>query len=148
MRVKVVIAFAFVLAIRGIQAEPTESQKEAFLDILKEAISKNDARKLSSLICITGMTHDLVEEHERSVNHLIEMLNANQNYLDYKWEEPPPSGKEAFEETFRGFHYFLNSEPAVVLRFCLFGSETKHCLILCVESRKLMIVGTLRKPVP
>jgi hypothetical protein len=150
MTLRAIVAFAFasLVAIRAIQAEPTASQKEAFLDILKEAINKNDVRQLSSLIYTEAMTQDLIQAHEKSLKHLVEMLNANQHHLDYKWEEPPPGGKEAFEETFKGFHYFPNCEAAVVLRFLFFGSETKHRLILCVGSQKLMIVGTLRTPVP
>jgi hypothetical protein len=148
LRAIVAIAFAFSLAVRAIQAEPTLSQKEVFLDILKDTINKNEVRHLSSLIYTEAMTQDVIQEHEKSLKHLVEMLNANQDYLDYKWEEPPSGGKGAFEETFKGYHYFPNCEPVVVLKFLFFGSETKHRLILCVESQKLVILGTLRKPVP
>jgi hypothetical protein len=148
MRVLLAIIVALFTVVYGLQAEPTASQREAFLHTFMQAISKNDARILDSLIYTHRMTPDLVQAHKESMDHLVEMLNANENHLAYEWEEPPLGGKKAFEETIQGVHYFINSEPAIVLR-CLFrGSKTNHRLVLCVESGKLMIAGTLREPVP
>jgi hypothetical protein len=86
LRVALAIAFASFAVIYGIQAEPTASQRETFLDTFKPAIKRNDARILDSLIYTNGMTPDLLEAHKKSMDHLVEILNANQNHFDYKWE--------------------------------------------------------------
>src|SRR5262245_53864284 len=90
MRAAVAIFFAFGVVVSGVQAEPTTSQKQAFLDTVKQAIGRNDARLLDPLIYAHGMSPDLFREHQKSMDHLIEMLSANQRDLDYQWEDPPP----------------------------------------------------------